>query len=174
MKHTTRHIMLCVAASSVLITAASLSPAGQIAAQVTKVKAPDKALPPDVYRKLTTPTPHDVLLQSIKSLSRPANPLPQAAKPISPLRKLEARRGTDKNRAGNPAQASGTPMSPSMSTGYEKIDWNAGVFISPFSVPRYGLGNWPVAAITTYYIDYMRSQDPGVVFLDWPPQDGYG
>jgi hypothetical protein len=61
-----------------------------------------------------------------------------------------------------------------MSTGYEKIDWNAGVFISPFSVPKYGLGNWPVAAITTYYIDYMRSQDPGVVFLDWPPQEGYG
>jgi hypothetical protein len=174
MKHTTRHIMLCVAASSVLITAASLSPAGQIAVQVTKVKAPDKALPPDVYRKLTTPTPHDVVLQSIKTLPRPANPLPQAAKPISPLRKLEARRGTDKNRAGSPAQAAGTAMSPSMSTGYEQIDWKAGVFISPFSVPKYGLGNWPVAAITTYYIDYMRSQDPGVVFLDWPPQEGYG
>ncbi|MGB8957500.1 MAG: hypothetical protein WCC00_00665 [Candidatus Aminicenantales bacterium] len=181
MKPATRHIMLCVAASSVLMIAASLVPAGQTAAQATKVKTPDKALAQDVYRKLTTPTSRDVLLQSIKALPRPAsplpqaaNPLPQAAKPISPQRKLEMRRGTDKNRAGTPARAAGAALSPSMSTGYEQIDWNAGVFISPFSVPRYGLGNWPAAEITTYYVEYVKSQDPGVVFLDWPPLQGSG
>jgi len=175
MKPMFRHIiMFCVAASSVMMTAAGLSPAGQKAAQVTKVKASDKALPPEVYKKLTTPTPRDVLLQSIKALPRPANPQLQAARPISPQRKLEMRLGTDKNKAGTAARAAGAPMSPSMSTGYDQIDWKAGLFISPFSIPTYGLGKWPVAAITTYYVEYMRSQNPGVVFLDWPAQQGSG
>ncbi len=175
MKPAFRHIIvLCVAASSVMMTAPWLSPAGQKAAQVTKVKASDKALPPDVYKKLTTPTPRDVLLQSIKALPRPANPQVQAARPISPQRKMEMRRGTDKNTAGAPARAAGAPMGPSMSTGYDQIDWKSGVFISPFSIPTYGLAKWPAASITTYYVESVRSQNPGVVFLDWPAQPGHG
>lgn len=168
MKHAIRLAALCVAVSSILILAVSLSPAGQNAAQVKKVETEVRPLPPDVLRKLTTPTSRDTILQSIKALPRPANPLAQAAGPTSPKVKLQMRQGTGNQKGSPAANAAAVAQNPSMSTGYDKIDWNAGVFISPFSVPRYGVANWAVAAMTTYYVEYMRTQDPGLVYQNWP------
>jgi hypothetical protein len=175
MKSPIRLVMLGAAVWTVLILVFSPAPAGQNAAQVKKVEAQVKGLAPDVLRRLTAPTSREVILESIKSLPRPAAPLTRAAGPSSPPVKMQMRQGTGKGKSATTSASAGAAQVAATSTGYEKIDWKAGVFISPFSVPRYGTGNWPAAMITTSYIDYMKTQDPGLVVLDWATdgQSGY-
>ena len=168
MKHAIRLVTLGVAVSGLLTLAVSLSPAGQNAAQVKKVETEARALSPDVLKRLTTPTSRDAILQSIKALPLPAGPLARAAGPGTPKVKMQMRQGTGNQKGTPAAHAAPVAQNPGMSTGYDRIDWNAGVFISPFSVPRYGVANWPVAAMTTYYVEYMRTQDPAVVYQNWP------
>ncbi|HMA17947.1 MAG TPA: hypothetical protein VKS03_05875, partial [Thermoanaerobaculia bacterium] len=36
------------------------------------------------------------------------------------------------------------------------------------TVPKYGTANWPAAQLTAYNIQYLKTQEPGLVVLDWP------
>ena len=169
-----RLILLGLAAAGVLVLASTLSPAGQQTVPVKKVEAPIKAFAPDVLRRLTTPTSRAVILESIKSLPRPSARLNQAPGTVSPPVKLQMRQGPGKGKPAATASAAGAAQTAGTSAGYDKIDWKAGVFISPFAVPKYGLANWPVAMLTTHYVDAMKTQDPGFVVIDWDhPYAGY-
>jgi hypothetical protein len=156
-----RLVMLSVAAAGVLILASTPTLAWPQTVPVKKVEAPVHAISPEVLRKLTAPTPREVILESIKTLQHPAG---TAVPPI----KLQMRQGQGKGKPSASASAAGAAHTAGMSTGYEKIDWKAGVFVSPFTVPRYGTGNWPAAMVRTNYVNYMKTQDPGIVVLDWP------
>ncbi len=150
----------------VMILACGLLIAQAQTAQVKKVEATVKAVTPDLLKKLTAPTSREVILESIKSLPRPA--VSGQAGTGAPRLKLQMRQGPGKGKPASSASAAGAAQSAAMSFGYEKIDWKAGVLISPFTVPRYGTGNWPAAMVRTNYINYMKTQDPGIVVLDWP------
>lgn len=162
-------VILCGVTVSVLILASGLLMAQAQTAQVKKIEAPVKAVAPDLLRKLTAPTSREVILESIKSLPRPAAPSARPTGAGTPRIKLQIRQGQDKGKPSAATSAAGAAQVAGMSFGYEKIDWKAGVLITPFTVPRYGNGNWPAASITTSYINYMKTQDPGIVVLDWTP-----
>lgn len=161
MKHAFRPVVICG------VLAAGLLMAQAQTAQVKKVEAPIRAVAPDLLKKLTAPTSREVILESIKSLPRPA--VSGQAGTGTPRLKLQMRQGPGKGKPSAATSAAGASQVAGMSFGYEKIDWKAGVLITPFTVPRYGNGNWPAASITTSYINYMKTQDPGIVVLDWTP-----
>jgi hypothetical protein len=167
-KRTSRPIVTVVmAAAGILGLVSMLSAAGPQSPQLKRIESPVHALAPGLLQKLTSPTSREVILESIKALQIPSAPLSQAARPANPPIKMQMRQGPGK---GKPAaiNAAGAVLIAGVSTGYEKIDWKAGVFISPFTVPKYGTGNWPAAMIKTNYINYMKTQDPGIVVMDWP------
>jgi len=174
MRRKTHLIVLGTAAAGILIAAISVAPAGGQAARVKRVPTEVRTLAPDISRKLTTASSREVVLQSIKGLPQAPAPVAQKSGPAPVLKRMIMPGGPGKPKTSASATAAGAPRGPAMSTGYDKIDWKAGVFISPFSIPRYGTGNWPVATVGVHYIENMDSRYPGVLFLGWPAQQGTG
>ena len=167
MKSTLRSVLAVMIAASLAFVSA-WSSEGPQTPQVKKIEAPARAVTPALLKKLTAPTSREVILESIKTLQRPAAPLAQAARPAAPPMKMQLRQGPGKGKPAASTSAAGAAPSAVMSTGYDKIDWKAGVLISPFTVPKYGNANWPAAMVRTEYVSTMKTQDPGLVVFDYP------
>lgn len=168
------NVSAVMAAAGILALVSMLSWAGPQAPQAQRIKTPLHALAPGLLKKLTAPTSREVILESIKALQLPSAPLSQAGRPANPPIKMQIRKEPGKGQPAATTSAAGAVLVAGVNTGYEKIDWKAGVFISPFTVPRYGTGNWPAAMIKTNSINYMKTQDPGMVVLDWPLMSSAG
>jgi len=174
MTRKSRLIVLGAAAAVILTAAIAVAPAGGQAVRVKRVPAEIRTLAPDVFRKMTTASPREVVLQSIKGLPQAPAPAAQPSGPAPVLKRMLMPGGPGKPKTSTSAAAAGVARNPAMSTGYDKIDWKAGVFISPFSIPKYGTGNWPVASVSVHYVETVDTKYPGVLFLGWPAQQGTG